>query len=217
MSEPNPWDMEPSLLEKPTKSQKSRSQILLASRLRTNILTGGHGFHPPNEMGLKSKLLKFGAAFFSGRHSSIPSPLYCRNGELSTHKENIAPPSLHSFCGQCSPQKPGFELKGNPLNLSTVNRILDPPSIEKRCGASNTESVDGKLLGICYNFVVHAYILANMLESARPYVKSNSFGVRQTREMIEKTGSFMSAEFRDLDEATKTFAGISLCIISHCF
>ncbi|VDK36781.1 unnamed protein product [Taenia asiatica] len=206
MSEPNPWDVEPSLSEKPTKPQKSRSQIVLASRLRTNILTGGHGSHPPSEMGSKLKLQKFGAASFSGRHSPIFSPLCYRNGELNTQKENIAPSSLRSFGEQHSPQKPGFDLNVNPLNLSATNQFLNPSSIKKKCRTSNTESVCGKLSGIYHNFVAHIYASANISENICPYVKYSSSEVKKRKRMITKMGSFMSVEFRDLDEAAKTFA-----------
>nr|CDS17284.1 ATP dependent DNA helicase Q4 [Echinococcus granulosus] len=184
MADPNPWDELPSSSGKLTKPQMSRSQTVMASRLKANILTGGLGSHLPDKICPKSRLPKFGTALFS-RHRSVFSPLCYVNRELTTYKENIAPSSLVV--------EPSLESKENPLILSLTNHISNPSFAERKCRTSNAVDVDGK-------FPV------DVSESTRLYSESNSFKVEKMREVVKKTGSFMSAEFRDLSEATQTVA-----------
>uniref|UniRef100_A0A915EY84 DNA 3'-5' helicase n=1 Tax=Echinococcus canadensis TaxID=519352 RepID=A0A915EY84_9CEST len=184
MADPNPWDELPSSSGKLTKPQTSRSQTVMASRLKANILTGGLGSHLPDKICSKSRLPKFRTALFS-RHRSVFSPLCYVNRELTTYKENIAPSSLVV--------EPSLESKENPLILSLTKHISNPSFAERKCRTSNAVDVDGKFP-------------ADVSESTRLYSKSNSFEVEKMREVVKKTGSFMSAEFRDLSEATQTVA-----------
>ncbi|KAL5962399.1 ATP-dependent DNA helicase Q4, partial [Taenia solium] len=52
----------------------------------------------------------------------------------------------------------------------------------------------------------HIYASANISENICPYVKNSSSEVKKRKGMVTKVGSFMSVEFRDRNEAAKTFA-----------
>ncbi|VDM17357.1 unnamed protein product [Hydatigera taeniaeformis] len=180
MGEPNPWDEVIPKCDEPTKPRECKSQTVLASRLKTNILTGGLDFHPFDKVGSKPKLPNFEAASLSVRCSSQSSSLRYMNCELIAHKENIAPFSSYKCAEDCSLQKSGLELRENPANLFAVTPI-SYSSIKEGCKASNTGNIGANSPG-------------------------NSFEVKPTKGVVKKTGSFMSAGLRGPDETPQTHA-----------